>query len=530
MIQASFTLQGHNPDVLNCISNLSSDQVFTSPDFANQMLDTLEESWAAVNNGNSIWADSAITFLDPCSKSGVFLREIVKRLNIGLAGEIPDLVERINHILKKQVFGIATEKLTSLISRRSLYCSKDASGIHSIARSFGNPDGNIWFDRVEHTWEQNKCIFCGATERDYDRGEELESYAYAFIHTKDPKSFIANTFGENMRFDVVIGNPPYQLGQSGGESVGGFAMPIYQKFIQAAKGIDPNFIVMVTPSRWFAGGRGLDEFRKEMLNDFRIRKLVDFTYAKEVFPGTKIEGGVSYFLWDNSWKGQCEVVTIEAGQQTTQPMNRMLNDYDILVRRNEALPILDKVLNMNQMGKFKPLSLKVSPIQPFSIRTNFLGASSPKGMRKPVRLIGNGDDSYIERKDIPRNVNWVDEWKVLIGRAYGIGSTLPQKVYNNPIVAGPGTACSETYLVVDRFSSEEEAQQLANYLETRFVRFLVSLRKNTQDIFSERFSFVPDLPMTKKWTDSLLYKRFGITKLEQAFIEKMIRQMDSDGG
>jgi len=528
MIQASFKLQGHNPDVLNCIANLSSDQVFTSPEFANQMINTLEQIWSKNNGGLSIWSNKKVTFLDPCAKSGVFLREIVRRLNEGLKNEIPDLTERINHILTKQVFGIATEKITSLIARRSIYCSKEANGIHSIARTFDNSNGNIWFERLEHSWSTGKCIYCNANERDYGRVEELESYAYAFIHNENPSKFLKRAFGEDMRFDVVIGNPPYQLGQSGGDSVGGFAMPIYQKFVQAAKGIDPNYIIMVTPSRWFAGGRGLDEYRKEMLNDLRMRNLVDFTYAKEVFPGTKIEGGVSYFLWDNTWSGDCEVVTIEGGKPTTEPVARKLGEFDILVRRNEALSILKKVLTPNSGEKFKSLEPKVSPIQPFSIRTNFRGASAKKGMRKPVRLIGNGTDTYIERSEIPRNIEWVDQWKVLLGRAYGIGATLPQKVYNNPIIAEPGAACTETYLVIDRFEDQDTAEKFALYLQSRFVRFLVSLRKNTQDMYSERFSFVPDLPMNKKWTDEVLYKKYGITKEEIAFIESMVRQMDSD--
>jgi site-specific DNA-methyltransferase (adenine-specific) len=493
------------------------------------MIDTLEEVWAKNHNNDSIWANEEVRFLDPCAKSGVFLREIVRRLNDGLKEQIPDLTERVNHILTKQVYGIATEKITSLMSRRSIYCSKAANGIHSIARSFGNANGNIWFERTEHSWISGKCVYCNANERDYGRSDELESYAYSFIHNENPKNFLEQAFGENMRFDVVIGNPPYQLGQSGGESVGGFAMPIYQKFVEAAKGIDPNYIIMVTPSRWFAGGRGLDEYRKEMLADLRMRKLVDFTYAKEVFPGTKIEGGVSYFLWDNNWNGDCEVVTIEGGKPTTAPVARKLGEFDILVRRNEALPILKKVLSSKSGEKFKSLESKVSPIQPFSIRTNFRGASSKKGLRKPIRLIGNGADTYIERSEIPRNIEWVDQWKVLLGRAYGIGANLPQKVYNNPIVAEPGSACTETYLVIDRFDDQETAEKFATYLQSRFVRFLVSLRKNTQDMYSERFSFVPDLPMNRVWTDDSLYKKYGLTNDEVLFIESMVRSMDSDG-
>lgn len=328
-----------------------------------------------------------------------------------------------------------------------------------------------------------------------------------------------------MQFDVIIGNPPYQLGQSGGEAVGGFAMPIYQKFVQAAKSLDPRYVVMVTPSRWFAGGRGLNEYRSEMLMDKRMRALVDFPDASEAFPGTQIKGGVSYFLWDSSWSDACEVTTIHGGKPTSPPMRRYLSGYDVLVRRNEAVPILEKVLKINAKDGYGNLAAKVSAIQPFSIRTNFRGAEMAKDMKAPVRLIGKGGETFIERAAVPRNEGWIDEWKVLLGRAYGAGDAFPHQIYNNPIIAEPGTACTETYLVISRFKKEPEAKRFAGYLRTQFVRFLVSLRKNTQDIYSERFQFVPDLPMDRNWTDEMLYKKYGITEEEVSFIESMIRLM-----
>ena len=523
--QASFGLRGRNPDVLTCIANLSNDEVFTPPELANRMLDTLAEAWAAANGGANIWSDKTVRFLDPCTKSGVFLREITIRLTKGLADDMPDLDGRVNHILTKQVFGLGITYLTSLLARRSIYCSKHAMGQHSIAKSFASDEGHIWFKRTEHTWVGEKCTYCGANRRDYDRGEGLETHAYAFIHTSDIETRLVEFFGGDMQFDVIIGNPPYQLGQSGGDAVGGFAMPIYQEFVKAAKSLDPRFLVMVTPSRWFAGGRGLDEYRSEMLADKRLRTLVDFPDAAEAFPGTQIKGGVSYFLWDNSWNDACEVTTIHGGKPTSPAMRRYLGAYDVVVRRNEAVPILEKVLKVNARDAFGNLASKVSPIQPFSIRTNFRGAEKKTGMKKPVLLIGNNSETYIERADVPRNDAWIDEWKVLLGRAYGAGDSFPHQIYNHPILARPGTACTETYLVINRFKKETDAKRFARYLRTRFVRFLVSLRKNTQDIYNERFQFVPDLPMDREWTDEILYKKYGITKAEIAFIESMIRPM-----
>lgn len=530
--QVSFTLRGRNPDVLTCIANLSNDEVFTPPESANRMLDTLAEAWAADNGGADIWADKAVRFLDPCAKSGVFLREIAARLVKGLAPAIPSLEERVDHILTKQVFGIGITHLTSLLARRSLYCSKHARGKHSIAKSFNSDDGNIWFERTEHTWADEKCIYCGANRRDYDRGERLETHAYALIHADNTKDQIDKLFGGNMQFDVIIGNPPYQLGQSGGDAIGSFAMPIYQKFVEAAKGLKPRYVTMVTPSRWFAGGRGLEGFRQEMLSDRRLRCLVDYPDSREVFAGVDIAGGVSYFLWVSSWEGKCRVTTISGGVASVT-LNRYLNDYDILVRYNEAVPILERVLGSTGAAVFESLAQQVSPIQPFSIRTNFRGAPSSNGMTDPVLIYQKGGTGFIERDAIPRNTDWVGQWKVFLSATASehggqTDKSGTRRVFSRIIVAGPGTACTETYLLVGRFRTKTEAINLSCYLRTKFVRFLVSLRTNTQHLYNERFAFVPNLPMNREWKDEDLYKKYGITKDEIAFINKTIRPMSKD--
>ena len=301
-----FRLKGGNPDVLSCIANLSNDEVFTPPDFANRMLDTLADGWAASHKGANIWADSSVIFLDPCTKSGVFLREITARLIKGLETEIPDLQTRVDHILTQQVFGIGITQLTALLARRSLYCSKQARGEHSVASAFESDDGNVWFERTEHEWNRGKCVFCGAAAGTLDRGEYAETHAYAFIHTDNIKGRLAEIFGDNMQFDVIIGNPPYQLDDGGhGKS----AAPIYQFFVQQAKQLEPRFLSMVIPSRWFAGGKGLRDFRKEMLGDPRVRFLEDHLSVSDVFPGVGLKGGVNFFLWDRDNPGDCNVNT-----------------------------------------------------------------------------------------------------------------------------------------------------------------------------------------------------------------------------
>lgn len=519
--QAGFTLRGRNPDVLTCIANLSNDEVFTPPEFANRMLDALAGAWAARNGGADIWADSSARFLDPCTKSGVFLREIATRLIEGLKAEIPDLQARVDHILTRQVFGIGITQLTSLLARRSLYCSKHANGEHSVAKGFVSDDGNIWFRRVEHSWRNDRCTFCGASKETLDRGEGMETHAYAFIHTDDIKARLAELFGGDMQFDVIIGNPPYQLDDGG---FGTSAAPIYQKFVEQALALEPRYAVFVTPSRWMAGGKGLDSYRERMLSDKRLRNIVDYPKLYEAFPGVKIRGGISYFVWDREHNGPCTVQTIWDGQPTGPAVARYLDAYDILVRRNEAVPILEKI----RIKREPTLDGRVSSQKPFGLRTFFHGKSDSKRLKNPVKLFGSQKISWVERSDIPTNTLWIDKWKVLMTRVQGTSAAVETKFLSKPIIAEPGTACTESYLVAGLFDSEIDAKHYASYLRTRFARFLVSLRKSTQDAPKHVYAFIPDLPLVQEWTDTELYKRYGLTKDEIAFIESQVAEHDNE--
>lgn len=539
MSLAPFTLRQHNPDVLTCIANLSNDEVFTPPEMANAMLDLLAEAWAEAHEGANIWADPNVAFLDPFTKSGVFLREITRRLTDGLVSHIPDLSERVDHILTKQVYGIGITQLTALLARRSVYCSKYANGSHSIATSFASEAGNIWFERTEHIWQggqrefrsdplsgeevvvytHRRCRFCGANEEDYGRGEQLESHAYAFIHTDNIKARVAELFGDSMQFDVIIGNPPYQLSDGG---YGTSAAPIYQHFVEKALSLDPRYAVFVTPSRWFAGGKGLDEYRKRMLSDHRMHDLVDIPKLYEAFPGVKIRGGVSYFLWDRDYDGPCKVQTFWDGEPVGETVARYLDAYDVLVRRNEAVPILEKV-----RAKGEPtLGSKVSSRKPFGLATNYRGKQSSVRMADPVKLYANQRVEWVERADLPVNRLWVDDWKVLMTAVQGTSAAVETKFLSKPIIAGPDTACSETYLVAGRFETEREAARYATYLRSRFARFLVSLRKSTQHATRDVYSFVPDVPLDHDWTDELLYARYGLSTEEIAYIESQVAEHD----
>ena len=521
--QARFILRGRNPDVLTCIANLSNDEVFTPPEFANRMLDSLAEAWAANNNGANIWENSSVRFLDPCTKTGVFLREITSRLTKGLADEIPNLEDRVDHILTKQVFGIGITHLTSLLARRSVYCSKHAKGPHSIAKSFASDDGNIWFDRIEHTWADTKCGFCGAPKAILDRDSELENYAYAFIHTNNIKARITELFGGFMQFDVIIGNPPYQMkGGAGGTS----DSSIYHLFVEQAKKLEPKYLSMVIPSRWMAGGRGLDEFRAQMLNSGHLRSLTDYPDSGNAFPGVQIKGGICYFLWDTEHKGTCNVIRFADGVEHIQ-RDRVLSEFDVFVRDERALGILKKVLAKNESSI---LNL-VSGDTPFGIATNFQEWSEKSGAGKiALHLINRGKRTmgFINRREIHKNVDALDVWKVLIPKAYGAGEAFPHQILGREIVAPPPSACTQSYLVVSPFQSERAARSFASYYRTRLFRFLVSLRKITQDALRSTYSWVPQQTWNKTWTDEQLYEKYGITKDESEFINSMIRPMDEN--
>lgn len=541
--QASFSLRGRNPDVLTCIANLSNDEVFTPPEFANRMLDTITEAWAQAHDGANIWADPAVRFLDPCTKSGVFLREITSRLTKGLATEIPDLQQRVDHILTKQVFGIGITQLTSLLARRSVYCSKHANGKHSIAKSFADGQGNIWFERINHSWvgstewvlendphgkkakkfTNGKCEFCGAPRATFDRAPGLENHAYAFIHTNDIKARIAALFGGDMQFDVVIGNPPYQMtGGAGGSS----DSSIYHLFVQQALNLKPRFVSMVTPSRWMAGGRGLEEFRAKMLNGGHVRNLTDFPDSGEAFPGVQIKGGICYFLWDLEHKGTCEVTRIAHGIEHVQP-ERTLGEFDVFIRDERALGILRKVLEIKEPSI---LNL-VSSDTPFGIATNFQDWGNEKVDGEiALHLIVHGKRTigFVKRAIIRKNEGSLDVWKVLVPEAYGAGETFPHQILGKEVIAAPPAACTQSYLVISPFLTEHEARSFASYYRTRFFRFLVSLRKITQHALRSTYSWVPQQPWDHTWTDEELYKKYKITGEDISFIESMIRPMEAD--
>ena len=441
----------------------------------------------------------------------------------------------MNHILTKQVYGIAITQITSLLARRSVYCSKNATGKHSIAKSFASDAGNIWFKRLKHTWEDDKCRYCGAGKSVFDRAAGLETHAYAFIHTNNIKARLAEIFGGKMQFDVIIGNPPYQLNTDG---FGSQARPIYQDFVQQAKKLEPRYMSFVIPSRWFSGGMGLDDFRESMLTDDRLRSIDDYLSASEVFRGGMGgKGGVCYFLWDRENLGRCKVSThFKDWPISTATRPLLEKGADVFIRFNEGVSILKKVAAV-ETASSKSLALPeskmfmqlVSAIGAFGLESTFRGKDQQS--KSDLKVYRNGGVGYVARSEIKKERNAIDKWKVFIGRAApGTGNkdTYPHKIISTPFLGEPGSISSWTYMFIGPFDTKSEAESVLSYLTCRLIRFLILLHKPSQDTTRRVYTFVPKQKWTKKWADEELYKKYGISSNEIAFIEKVVRPMNLD--
>lgn len=502
----------YNPDVLSCLANLSNDEVFTPPEIANQMLDMLPKG---------IWSDPNTTFLDPACKSGVFLREIAKRLIKGLEDEIPDLDERLEHIFKKQLYGIAITELTSLLSRRSTYCSKYPNSRYSVVE-FDSAEGNIRYRRCDHKWYAKRCAYCGSPQENLDRGDELETHAYEFIHTENPKDLLP------MKFDVIVGNPPYQIQvNEAGKGLG--AIPIYQKFIEQALKLKPRYLTMIIPARWFAGGVGLRDFRKQMLDDPHLKKIVDYIDSKDCFPGVDVNGGICYFLWDRSHSGLCEYTCVSNGSSSTAM--RKLNEFPIFIRRNEAVAIIKKVLSKTKRTLADEGGC--SPQTPYGLLSTYKGYADKKNDDDCEYLSSRGW-TFAPRADIKKGNDSVDLYKAMVSKLSCEHAGNPDKngmyrVFSRMEQLTPGQICSQSYLVVCPSVSQLEAQNCFEYLRTKFVRFLVLQTLVGMNISISNFQFVPWVDFSRSWTDAELYEEFELEEGEIQFIESLIRPMD-DGG
>ena len=503
----------YNPDVLTCLANLSNDEVFTPPDVVNAMLDMLPQE---------LFTDPNTTFLDPACKTGVFLREIAKRLIKGLEKKIPDLQARVDHIFHRQLFGIAITQLTALLSRRGVYCSKFPNSKFSVTQ-FDSEQGNILFSRINHTWKDGKCTFCGANRAEYDRGEELETHAYQFIHTHNPEKIF------NMKFDVIIGNPPYQLSDGGAQAS---AKPIYHLFVKQAKKLKPRYLSMIIPARWMTGGKGLDDFRRDTIHDRHFKVLHDFANAEDCFSGVDIKGGVCYFLWSRDEEGPCNIYRHDSNGVIYSRRYLVEDNDDIFIRYPQLVSIKNKVWKKKEVS----FETVVSSRKPYGLASDFLVSPSKYGLPpiydKPI----SGGYSILGlialkrvTKYIPSNYplpkkDGLKKYKLFIANSYGCGEIGEGPA--TPVLATPGELCTETFLEIGNFETREEAENAMSYLKTKFFRCLVGICKQTQHATKQVYHYVPLQDFSKPWTDEELYKKYDLTQEEVDFIESMIKPME----
>lgn len=530
----------YNPDVLSCLANLSNDEVFTPPEVANAMLDLLPPE---------IFSDPNARFLDPACKSGVFLREIAKRLNEGLKDKIPDLQERVQHIFTKQLYAIAITELTSLLGRRSVYCSKDAGSKYSVAR-FESSGGNIFYRPTKHLWINGKCLHCGASQAEYSEEKRagLESHAYQFIHNAIPGEI------ENMKFDVIIGNPPYQMGVGNEGGNASKAKAIYHKFISEAIKLKPHFLIMITPSRWMTKQtEGIpDEWVEEQIHSNHFRVIHDFENASDCFPGVEIKGGVNYFLYDKDYSGKCDYFYHQKDKQEAITRVDYLDSKNagIVLRDPQSYSIIEKIVYIenNYFVEMKNnFSGLMSPKDFYTNKQKLM--SSWKDYSKTQdelhcvkyylnKNIHKMDYAWISESDIPKNIETKDFHKVCIPAAGGSGND--DIILGQPFYGEPNSVCSQTYLVIGYAKShnlsKEQCMNIISYIKTRFFRYLVSIKKKTQNGPRGVYQFVPLQDFTKNsdidWSKSVpeidrqLYAKYSLTDEEVAFIESMIRPME----
>ena len=546
-----------NFDILETITNVGNDEVFTPRKTCDMILDSLPEE---------VWHNPDYKWLNPATKNGIFEREIAIRLDNGLKDIIPDMEQRRKHILQNMIYAIGQTRFTANVARRTVYyCSqanRKCDGIkandghyvngYAIGNGtwFDDEEGNIKTPNTNHTFlgkkEKAKCKYCGISETSsYNDANQRERYAYEFIHFDGDEllEHLQNRFfggNRKMKFDIIIGNPPYQLSDGGAQAS---ARPIYQLFVQQAISLKPKYISMIMPSRWMVGGKGLDEFRASFISDKHIKVLNDFMDSKVCFPSNDIKGGVCFFLWNKDYNEKCSVITHSSNGD--RKSNRFLkeNGCDIYIRDEILISIMNKVKALRE----RTFDSMVSASKPYGFRAETM--LSPKKFGLPefsdkkipggYEIFGLGEKMKRTWKylpinyPIPKKSPCLDKYKVFIAEAYGCGAI--GEVPSTPVLSTPGQLCTETFLEIGPFETEIEAANAIQYIKTKFFRTLVGIQKQTQHTTQKVYRFVPIQNFTEKsdikWNvsvaliDKQLFKKYRLLQEEIEFIEKNIQEM-----
>ena len=336
-----------------------------------------------------------------------------------------------------------------------------------------------------------------------------------------------NTSKQKMNFNAIVGNPPYQVNI--GVTKDDYAIPVYNTFVDLGRKISPSFLSLIMPARWYAGGRGLDDFRSSMLSDKRIVSLHDFPDSSDCFPSVNIRGGVCYFLWDNQYKGECNIST-HTGNKVVGPIIRPLleDGNDTFIRYNQAIPILKKVLD-SDAATFNEL---VSSQTPFGLISSYKGeiikhSSSDLILYKSGHEMEHrGQTAYVPYDKLTRGFDYINVHKVYLGEASSSTGIFPHAIITQPFYGEPGSVCTQSYLVIGPFESKDICMNVISYMKTKLFRFMVLLRKNTQHNMAHVFKYVPQQDFSKPWTDEELYNKYDIDLFEREYIESLIKPME----
>lgn len=548
-----------NFDILETITNVGNDEVFTPRKTCSMILDALP---------TEVWHNPDYKWLNPATKNGIFEREIALRLDNGLKDIIPDMEKRRKHILQDMIFSIGQTRFTANVARRTLYyCSqanRKCDGIkaedghyvngYAIGNGswFSDEEGNIKTPNVDHTFisdngkpmpnccndedkKKYKCKYCGINGASlYNEANQRETYAYEFIHFNEKdllKHLQDRFFGGNkeMKFDIIIGNPPYQLSDGG---AGASAIPIYQQFVQQAIALKPKYISMIIQSRWMTGGKRLDDFRTNMISDKHIRVLNDFPDCKMCFPNNEIKGGVCFFLWNRDEEGMCDIYQHIGNKVIKSTRFLKEGDTDVFIRDSRLVSIYKKVIAYE--GDF--FSKIVSPLKPYGLRGDVFKDTAKYALPPMEKdkfsscLTVHGLDNHSKRvqRYIPQDYplpkrDLLNDYKLFVARNQGSG--IFGETLSDPIYAGPSELCTETYVVFGPFKTEQESKNCWKYVKTKFFRAILGIRKLDQNASQSVYSYVPLVDLTKSWTDKALFDLFDLTPEEREFIETEVKEM-----